>query len=82
MDFTAMIPARIMFHPPQSYQLFRSEKFVTISSYNSKVSLPLKQVEIEWGTNLALLYFFLQALKELLYYSHLLIFIYTTSGDL
>lgn len=49
MDFTAMIPSRIMFHPPQSYQLLQSEEFVTISGYNSKVSLPLKQIEMEWG---------------------------------
>lgn len=65
-----------MFHPPQSYQLFQSEEFVTISGYNSKVSLPLKQVEMEWGTSLAPLYFFLPALKELLSHFHLLIFIY------
>lgn len=36
-----------MFHPPQSYQLFQSEEFVTVSGYSSKVRLPLKQLEME-----------------------------------
>lgn len=60
-----------MFHPPQSHQLFQSEEFVTISGYNSKVSLPLKQVDMEWGTSLAMPFFFLPALKELLSHPHL-----------
>lgn len=60
MGFTAMTPSRLMFHPPQSYQLFQSEEFVAISGYNSKVSPPLKQVEMEWGTSLVQLYFFYQ----------------------
>lgn len=67
-------------HPPQSHQLFQSEEFVTISGYNSKVSLPLKQVDMEWGTSLAMPYFF-TIFKRITFPSPPVIFIYNRSGD-